>query len=549
MSAQAESAPNAAPSASFLAGWRGSAVALLICLAALGVRFWTLYDPHVRYDKFQLPAFDAHVYVAMAERPAFFSVAPWGYRVLAPLLAGAFPGMGPVRGFYALTWLSLLGTGVLLHALLRRLGNSDWAALLGVLLFALSGPVSQALSYPFVAEPLCVLLLVAFLLAFESGASLAILALLAVLGALAKEVLLALLPLLFVAARAESRSARAWLRAALAALPALVATGALRLWWAPQHGGDPTPSAATLTHALGLIASSWPQWWEPALVSGLLPLALFGALRRVARPFVLRYGYLGLAFGALPFAAGVYVGTAEQPADFFSGDVPRLTIYLVPLLIPLALILLDRLRPLRVAAPARPSFPSWLKRGAAAASLGLAVLPFFFLDSYRRVDLSGQRDGLVVLATLRESLRAAERLERDRPLVFTPETHRWVPGKSKAPLMAQMRWFLREGFGPQPQYGSRDIVLRSPEGRILIPSLAARPLDITVTLQASVPETVTAALNGRVLGAAAVGREPTRLALVAPREAVFRGDNILTLRRGDSARGGPRLLALEASAR
>ena len=37
-----------------------------------------------QYDAFHLPAFDPYVYVAMAEHPSFFTVAPWGYRVLTP---------------------------------------------------------------------------------------------------------------------------------------------------------------------------------------------------------------------------------------------------------------------------------------------------------------------------------------------------------------------------------------------------------------------------------------------------------------------------------
>jgi hypothetical protein len=539
----------AARTRSPLAGWRGPLLALLVCAAGLSLEQWSHYDPHIRYDRFQLPAFDAYVYVAMAERPAVFSVAPWGYRLLAPVLADCLPGMSPVRGFYVLAWILLLGTGALLYRLLIRLGNGEWASLLGVSLFVFSGPVSEALAYPFVADPVCVFLLVAFLLALEAGASLGVLALLALLGAFAKEILLAVLPLLFVRAHVGASGLRAWRRGLLAALPALVVTIALRGFWTPYLGGESRSfPAVNVGHALDLIASSWRAWWWPALVGGLVPIAALGALRRAARPFLLRYGYLLLVYGALPFAAGVYVGTPERPRDFFSGDIPRLTLHLVPFLVPLVLVALDRLRAHRGPAPPLTRVPPWVERAAVAACVALVALPFVALDRYRRIDLSAQRDGLVVLATLRESFRAAERLDRGRPLIFTPEGYRWVPGKSAAPLMGQMRWFLREGFGPQPQYGVRDITLRSPEARVLVPCLTPRSLAITLALEAPTPETLAVALNDRPLGTALLGTSRTALVVHAPREIVFRGDNVLTLTRSGLARPGPRLLALEIRA-
>jgi hypothetical protein len=486
----------------------------------------------------------------MAEQPEFFTVAPWGYRILPAWLAGAFPGVGPVRGFRLLAWASLLGAGVLLFKLLRRFGHGEGLALLGVAFYALSGPVGEALDYPFVADPLCLLLLILFLIGLEARVGLPALALVAVLGALTKEILLAELPLLLVAARSESRGLKAWLSGALAALPALAVTLALRAWWTPYLAGSP-PSlgAAHVTNALTLIAASWRQWWAPALVGGLVPLACLGALRPVARPYLLRYGYLLVAYCALPFVAGAYVGTEEQPRDFFSGDVPRLMLHAVPLLIPLALLAVDVLRPQRRAPPPPAPWPRWARRAAVGGCIALILAPFIVLDRYRRIDLSGQRDGLVVLATIRESLRAAARLERDRAIVFAPEEHRWVPGKFPAPLMGQMRWFLREGFGPQPQYGVRDIFLRTPDARILVPSLAPRALELAVRLSASPPETVAVAFNGRPLARAAIGDLPTRVVVDVPQDAVLRGDNVLTLGRSGDTRPGPRVLLVEVRPR
>ena len=103
---------------------RGAVLALLVALAALGLQQRRVSDPHVRYDRFSLPAFDAYVHVAMAERPAVFTVAPWGYRILAPATAAALPG-NAVQGFRRLAFLSLLAAAVLLFFFLRRVGLGD----------------------------------------------------------------------------------------------------------------------------------------------------------------------------------------------------------------------------------------------------------------------------------------------------------------------------------------------------------------------------------------------------------------------------------------
>jgi hypothetical protein len=523
----------------------GTLLALAFALSAVFVQQHRQFDPHIRWDRFSLPGFDAYAYVAMAEHPQFFTVAPWGYRVLTPWLVAALPGVGPARGFYYVTWAALAGAGVFLFLWLRRLGHGPAPALLGVLALGFSPPALDALKYPFVADPLCLLLLLAFLFAFEAGAGLGVLSLLAVLGALSKEILLLPLPLLVIAACASKRGSRAWPRAALAALPAIIVTLALRRYWVPHlPAGSQTPEWASLARAIGLIVAAWREWLPLIALGGLLPLALLGALRRRARPFLSRYGYLIVAFGALPFAASVYVGPADQPAMFFSGDIARLTLHLVPFLIALALIGLDRLWPHITAAPV-PRLPAapW-QRVAAACALVLTLFPFFFLDRYRRIDLSSTRDGLVVLATTRESLRTAERLERGAHVTFTPEAYRFVPRKSEAPQMGLMRWFLREGWGFQAYYDVKDMRMQAREARILLPCLAPRDSEIVLRLAASSPEQVEALVNDRQLGTVALGASGAELRLHVPAALLFRGDNILTLRRGDDSRLGPRVLAL-----
>src|SRR5215468_8369366 len=102
--------------------WRsrvGAAFALLLMCGILAVRVARLRGPV--YDRFDLPAFDAHVYIAMAEHPAVFSVAPWGYRVLTPALVHALPVRTVVRGFRYVTLGSFALAGALLFLYLRRL--------------------------------------------------------------------------------------------------------------------------------------------------------------------------------------------------------------------------------------------------------------------------------------------------------------------------------------------------------------------------------------------------------------------------------------------
>ena len=75
-------------------------------------------DPHLRHDRFTLPAFDAYAYLAMAEHPPVFTVAPWGYRVLTPWLVHLLPVDNVARGFRYVTLSSLTLAGGLLFLFL-----------------------------------------------------------------------------------------------------------------------------------------------------------------------------------------------------------------------------------------------------------------------------------------------------------------------------------------------------------------------------------------------------------------------------------------------
>ena len=67
----------------------------------------------------------------MAEQPRFFTVAPWGHRVLTPWLASAIPVRNIARAFRIVTFTALLAAGGLLFLYLRALGHGMPAAVLG----------------------------------------------------------------------------------------------------------------------------------------------------------------------------------------------------------------------------------------------------------------------------------------------------------------------------------------------------------------------------------------------------------------------------------
>ena len=493
-------------------------------------------DPHVRHDRFTLPAFDAYAYMAMADHPAFFTVAPWGYRALTPWLVHALPVSNEARAFRYVTVGALTLAGGLLFLFLRRLGNGPWAALAGVAAFALSPPVGHALRNPFLAEPLGIALVLAFLLALETGAGIAALCLLAVLAALCKEGLLAiLLPLVFFVHLEREGARRALLAAAIVSVPALVVAAGIPAWWTPHLAASLPRFQPWETAAAALRA--WREWSLPILLGGLTVVAALGALRRSARPILRRYGYLVAVTFAAPLAAATYTGEGG-PGHFFAADVPRLLIYALPVLIALALVALDRVWPHIELAPAPRPLPSSM-RAAAAVLAGVAVVsPFLFLDRYRRLDLRGARDGPYVLGFVRETLRTAGRLDRGQAVFFAPETQRFAWGDSDPGDLGRMRWFLREGWGERAHYGTGEIVMQEGRATLILPCFRPRDVDLQLVTEPPEGATLAVAVNGRPVGETSPGAG--RLVVPVPAALLFRGDNVVTL-ASSTGTGGARL--------
>jgi hypothetical protein len=224
-----------------------------------------------------------------------------------------------------------------------------------------------------------------------------------------------------------------------------------------------------------------------------------------------------------------------NPVTFFPSDIPRLLIYTLPVAIPLAVC--------AVKAPAsRAPRPDWLRRrtvgvAAAAAAVVAAVAPLAIVDRYRRADLTGPRDGPYVLAVARETLRSARRLSRGEEVALDPARRRFSWGESHPSEMDQMRWFLREGWGERAHYGTGEITMHARQASVLLPILTPADVASVLHVQSPRPMVVDASVNGRLLRSWAVSPDSAPALLTIPRDALFRGDNVLTLAGRDGQPG------------
>jgi hypothetical protein len=476
------------------------------------------------------------VYVVMAERPAVFTVAPWGHRILVPAVVHAMGLPTVVRGFRLLSFASIVAAGGLLFLFLRRRGATDGAALLGVVLFGLTPPMARVVETPFFLEPAGILLVLSLLLAIEWGAGWATLALLAALLTLAKDgvIALTLVPAVLVARWPAGRR-DALLPALALALPGALLTPALRWWWTPQI---PVIAARwnldLVRAALATLREVWPTTALSALVGGLVPLALLGALRPQGRAYLKRYGVSLALLGAMAFLAWLKVPSRE-PVPLFGDNFERLLIYAVPLLLPLALAALDRLWPSLGPPPAPHASRSQIL--PAAAALAVVVLPFVLVDRYRRVDLQGSRDGPLVLAVCRETWRMAARLVGGDEVVFDPQSPRFTWSDSEPGSVSRLRWFLREGWGDRAHYGTGEVVMHAPAATVLLPVLVPSDLEVRLRMMSPLPVTLALSVNGHAVGSWRASSEEAQQAFRIPARYLVRGDNLVTVSSPDGRLG------------
>jgi hypothetical protein len=502
---------------------RGLLLALLVSAAVVGARELEYFS--VAYDRFHLPAFDGHVYVAMAEHPGFFTVAPWGYRVLNPWLARLLTWTSPDHStaFFWSTTLGLTLGGVLLFLYMRRLGHATLPALLAVALYGASGPAGEAVRYQFLAEPLTFLLEMAFLLALEAAAPVGLLVLLAVLGVLAKEFFLLLLPLAWLVRRDRDGDRRALGLALVVGGSGLLVAIALHLVWTPSIQAPlPAVSLRTLALAWERLVATWPDWRGDLLLMGLAPLAVVGAFRTGGRRLAARGAYLAIVVFVPPFL---------NPVTFFSDDIPRLLLYALPAVLPLAFAASDGVLPRVDPSPPRAWSPA-TGPIAAVLAVGVVATTLSILDRYRRVDLQGSRDATVMLAVLRGSIDAAQALDAGDAFAFDPSRGRYsegLPPRHNLSALRRVRWFLRAGWGASAPREGGTPTMHEGEAHVLLPCLAPRTLKGTLTLRSPSEVRVAVAVNGRPVGDLPVGPEARAFELELPAGVLFRGDNDLSL--------------------
>ena len=363
------------------------------------------------------------------------------------------------------------------------------------------------------------------------------------LGMLTKELFLLLPPLLLLA-RPDGLGWRRALRAALlAAVPALLVLLLLRFHWTPHLRTPHAPwNLELLRAAAATFREQWPDTARALLLSGLMPLALLGALCRAARPYLKRYGYLALLCVLLSLLAWINV-PSPVPVALFGANTERLLLYALPLLIPLALVALERLLRRAALVPVPAGGRSRLLEGVGAAGLCVALLlPLLGVDRYRRLPLHEPRDGPLLLAFCRESLRTARRIERGEEVRLDPAQLRFAWGVSDPGGLFEMRWFLREGWGPLAHYGIDDVRMREPRATLVLPCLRPRDVGVTLQLVAAGPASFDVTLNGARAGRLDVAAGQSDVALRVPAPLLFRGDNLLTLSAVDGAPRGIRLL-------
>jgi hypothetical protein len=166
------------------------------------------------------------------------------------------------------------------------------------------------------------------------------------------------------------------------------------------------------------------------------------------------------------------------------------------------------------------------------------------LDRYRRVALHQVRDGPLVLATCRQSLATAARIERGEVVTFEPARQQFVWHVSDIHGLNRMRWYLKDGWGPAPHYGTGDVVMRGARADILLPCLRPRPLELVLSADAAREGLVDVLVNGQPVGQAWLGPGSTQAVLRVPAAALFRGDNVLTLAAPPEANVRLRALAI-----
>ncbi len=465
-----------------------------------------------KFDRYVLPAFDGFVYDAMADHPEVFTVAPWGYRILAPWIVHALPVSSSALGYFWLTLACLSGTVLVTGAWLRRVGFGNVAAALASLSLALSPPLRQILDYQVLVDPLALLITTLILYELAAPRVLVLMALFAA-GGLTKEACLVpalALPFAFVPARGWNRG----LLASLASItPGLGLALFLRTTW-----GETQPSVAVPWFSLlaERVTTSAPNLTMAALLSGLTLPAAFGLWREPS--LLLR------AQGLLIWSV-TFVSVVVNPNHFSVPDLPRLSVYAWPAFLPLALTGFGFVRGGVPVVGGQSRTASGLSLLTLAGCLALSLAT----DPYRPAPEDVFSDPIRYLARSRETLKTARVLDAGGSFGFDARAGRFAgPITERFNLTEgrQHRWFLFEGFGEDAVYES-GLPQFQGQAKLLVPILNPRDLTLTFDLEGAPEGEVEIRAAGRIVGTAPVGASRTSVAIRAA--SLFRGSNIVTL--------------------
>jgi hypothetical protein len=473
----------------------------------------------------------------MAEEPRVFTVAPWGYRILLPELIGTFlPPRLIVPGFEWAARASLVAVAGLLFVYLRILGGTMRAALIAVAGTLFSPPVAAVFDNPFLVEPFALALLLVALIVIEGRGGFWAIALSLILLSLSKEIWIVLLPLIFLRQLEDETPARAALATAAVATPSLWVGVWMRWMWSHQAATSTTGSTlGTIADALMTHAGSAAIEY---LLGGFTLVALFALRDEDARAYLRDRAVTLMALLVLPLAAAVYTGEGAA-TSFFSADIRRLLIYVLPVIAGIAI----HLDPNHGAARVFPSLPRKVQRAILALVLAFLIAPRALIR-YSRVDLSTTRDGPYVLGFVRETLKTARKLDRGETVILDPAERRFAWGVSPPNELGKLRFFLRAGFGPLAHYGIHDVLMREPKAAIVVPVFSTRPVFLTLTLDARESAWVTVSAGGKKVGEALAGPQVVRVTLEVPASLIVPGDNLVELSCPTPA-VRPRLLRVE----
>lgn len=480
-----------------------------------------------KYDRYVLPAFDGFVYDAMADRPRVFTLAPWGYRILAPWIVHLLPTPSAAEGYFWLTLVCLAAALAVLDSWLRRLGFAPAASALACLAFALSPPIGLMLNYQVLVDPLALLIIALFLRELCAPRLLPLAALLTA-GALTKEACLVpafMLPILLIP---ERGAARGWLATALVVTPALSAAALLRVTWGDARPPLDVPFVALLQERVGL---SGTVLLKAAALSGLVLPALLGLGRE--RSVALRVQ------GGVTWAA-TFLAALANPYHFSAPDLARLSAFAWPALLPLAL---SGLGFGRADGPRRVQAGPGLVNAMSVVTLLVCGALVSLTDPFRHTPEDAWNNPIRYLARSREAFKTAELIEKGGALTFDSQSGRYAgPITERFNLTEgrRHRWFLFDGFGADAVFEAGEPVFQG-EGQLLLPLLVPRPMRVTLTVGGPEGARVTVRVAGHDVADLTV---PGPDSFVVPREVLIRGDNLLELRT--SSREPLRLLRFDA---